>query len=70
MGSLDVAVPVGREADMAEVGLIESLDGDLIGGMAVLLIFKSSIPYSQPRLLRSQMESVTVLGLGCSALVE
>ena len=108
MGSLDVAVPVGREADMAEVGLIQSLDGELICGVAVLLIFKqcgkkikcasypenclpfyknqthlhvliiasycatlfSSIQYSQPRLLRSQMESVTVLGLGCSALVE
>ena len=43
MGSLDVAVPVGREADMAEVGLIESLDGELICGVAVLLIFFSSI---------------------------
>ena len=43
MGSLDVAVPVGREADMAEVGLIQSLDGELICGVAVLLIFFSSI---------------------------
>jgi len=34
---------VGREADMAEVGLIQSLDGELICGVAVLLIFFSSI---------------------------